>query len=69
MQEISYPFEAECEIRRRNTTSKQEKVVIIGENSNFSSVPKTYCVDVVFQDFILLLDSKICKKSKQMKKL
>lgn len=52
LQDISYPFEAECEIRRRSAASKQEKVEVIGENSGFNHAPKTYCVDVVFKDFI-----------------
>ncbi|MGK0364234.1 MAG: hypothetical protein ACI85O_001291, partial [Saprospiraceae bacterium] len=49
---ISYPFEAECKIRRSGPVNTWEKVEVIGENSNYSHAPKVYCVDVVFNNFI-----------------
>lgn len=49
---LYYPFDAECKIRRNDTKDTYEKVKVIGENTRYNHGSKIYCVDVVFSGFV-----------------
>lgn len=49
---LYYPFNADCKIRRNDAEDTWEKVEVIGENTRYNNGSKTYCVDVVFSGFV-----------------